>query len=87
MASLNRDLMNHLSTQAVARDSIAILDRLQDMPSERQIVALASVYRLMTERFDISPHDLHTIADNIMNHAQGRRVEFEAVAAYMEGEL
>ena len=77
MPQLNRDLMNHLSTQAVARDSIAILDRLQDMPSER----------LMTERFDISPHDLHTIADNIMNHAQGRRVEFEAVAAYMEGEL
>lgn len=84
---LNRDLMNNIAVGDAARDAMTVLDALQKMTPERQIIALTAVYRLMTERFGIEPQDIHTTADNIMNHAQGRRREFEAVADYMEGEL
>lgn len=87
MRKLNRDLMNSIPPVTAARDAMSIVDLMQDMTAERQIIALTSVYRLMVERFGVSPHDIHTVSDNIMNHADGRRAEFKAVAAYMEGEL
>lgn len=87
MPPLNRDRLNHIPTTVAANDAIAVLDRLQNFPPERQIVALATVYRMMAEHFGVSPQDIHTVSDNIVNTATGRRSEFEAVRAYMEGEL
>ena len=87
MAKLNSDLMNSIPVGVAANDAMALVDRMQDMTPERQMIALTTVYRLMTERFGVSPHDVHTISDNIMHHADGRRIEFKAVADYMAGEL
>lgn len=84
---LNRDLMNMLPTKITANATMAVIDRLQDFPAELQIVALTAAYKLMVERFGVSPHDVFTVADNIMNHADGRRTEFLAIADYLENEL
>lgn len=87
MASLNRDLMNSVGVKTAATATMRVIDRLQDLPPHVQLVALTAAYKLMVERFNVSPHDVFTVADNVMNHADGRRDEFKAVADYMEGEL
>lgn len=87
MAKLNRDLMNTMPVKAAALASMTVIDALQDYTPEMQLVALTATYKLMTERYDVSPHDVFTVADNVMHHADGRRVEFKAIADYLEGEL
>ena len=87
MAKLNRDLLNSVPVETAANATVAVIDRLQDFSPELQMLALTTSYKLMLERFNFPPQDILTVADNVMNHADGRRVEFEAVQSYMEGEL
>ena len=87
MPALNRDLMNQIGVKTAATSTMAVIDRLQDMPAHVQLVALTAAYKLMTERFNISPHDVFAVADNVMHHADGRRVEFAAIADYLREEL
>jgi glucose-6-phosphate isomerase len=87
MQTLNRDLLNTIPTREAAVASMTVIDALQDYPAEHQLVALTAAYKLMTERFNISPQDVFTVADNVMHHADGRRAEFAAIADYLAGEL
>lgn len=87
MARYNRDLLNSVGVRTAAVTTTAILDAIQDQSPEAQMVAVTAAYKLMIERFDIPPQDLMTVTDNVMNHADGRRVEFLAVKDYMAGEL
>ena len=87
MQKLNRDLMNQIPTRVAATSTMAVIDRLQDMPVEVQLIALTAAYKLMVERFGIDGHDVFAVADNIMHHADGRRVEFVAIADYLRNEL
>lgn len=87
MADLNRDLLNTVPTREAAVASMTVIDALQDFPVEHQLVALTATYKLMTERFNINPQDVFTVADNVMHHADGRRTEFKAISDYLEGEL
>lgn len=87
MADLNRDLMNNVPVKTAATSTMAVINALQDMHPHVQMIALTAAYKLMVERFNISPHDVFTVADNVMNHADGRRDEFAAVADYLKGEL
>jgi hypothetical protein len=84
---LNRDDMNCVGVREAATSTMAIIDRIQDMPSHVQVVAITAAFKLLMERYDMPPQDAFTVADNVMNHADGRRVEFAAVRAYMENEL
>lgn len=84
---LNRDLLNSVPVREAAVTTMAIIDAIQDSPAEHQLIAITAAYKLMTERFNISPHDTMAVADNVMHHADGRRVEFLAVADYLEGEI
>ncbi|MEL6509022.1 MAG: hypothetical protein AAFQ32_04470 [Pseudomonadota bacterium] len=84
---VDRDRLNHLSIKDAATATMGIIDRAQDYSPERQLIAITASFKLLTARLGIDPADAFTVADNIMNHADGRRVEFDAVAAYMEGEL
>jgi hypothetical protein len=84
---LNRDTLNHLSVRDAATGTMAVIDAIQDMTPERQTIAIAAAFKLLMEKHKLSPQDAFTVADNIMNHADGRRVEFDAVRAYLEHEL
>lgn len=84
---LNRDTLNHLSVRDAATGAMTVIDAIQDMTPERQTIAIVSVFKLLVEKHKLSPQDVFTAADNIMNHADGRRVEFAAVRAYLENEL
>lgn len=84
---MNHDAMNHAPLKAVANTAMAIIDSIQDEPAEVQIPAITAAFRLLIERFGLDPQDAFTVADNIMNHADGRRVEFDAIRAYLESEV
>ena len=76
-----------LPVRDAAGATMAIIDRAQDLSPEAQIVAITASFKLLIERFGITAQDAFAIADNIMNHADGRRVEFDAVRAYLENEV
>ncbi len=76
-----------IPVREAAAATMSIIDRAQDLTPEAQIIAITASFKLLTERFCVNPQDAFTIADNVMNHADGRRVEFDAVRAYLENEV
>lgn len=84
---LNKDLMNQASVKESAGSTMRVIDALQDLPPHMQIIALVATFKLMIERYGVNAQDAFTVADNIMNHAQGRRVEFDAVRDYLANEV
>lgn len=83
----NRDLMAMAPVKESATSTMRVIDAAQDLPPHLQVIGITATFKLMLERYGISPQDAFTLTDNIMNHAQGRRVEFDAVRAYMENEV
>lgn len=84
---IDRDRMNMIPVKDAAVSSMRVIDALQDLPPELQVIAVVATFKLMSERFGVPVSDAFTVADNVMNHAQGRRVEFDAVRAYLTNEL
>lgn len=87
MTRFNRDLMTNAPVKASATSTMRVLDAVQDLPPHLQLIAITATFKLMIDRFGVSGQDAFTITDNIMTAAEGRRAEFDAVRAYMEGEL
>lgn len=85
--ALNRDLMSMVPVKAAANASMGVIDHVQDLPPHLQVIAIATSFKLLIERFDVSGPDAFTIVDNIMNHAEGRRAEFEAIRLYLANEV
>lgn len=84
--SRERDLVANVDMSRAAQSSMAVIDALQHTGPGEQLAAAAVVFKLAAERAGIQAADLLVYAGNIMNHADGRRAEFRAVEAYMEGE-
>ncbi len=84
---INRDEMNSVGVRNAATSTMAIIDRIQDMPASTQVVAIASAFKLLVERHGIPAQDIFTVADNVMNRADGRRVEFDAIRMYLANEV
>lgn len=84
---LNRDMMNMIPVKEAATSTMRIIDAAQDLPPHLQVVSIVATFKLLIERYGVDPQDAFTVADNVMNHAQGRRVEFDAVRAYLENEV
>lgn len=84
----DRDRLNMVNMTHAARATVTVIDAIQALPPEEQIAGITAAFKLLTERFEVSPQDAFDVANNIMHHADGgRRVEFKAMRAYMEGEL
>lgn len=83
----DRDLMVNAGVRDVARATMALIDVNQKLPPHVQLLAQAANFLLLAEHYDIPVQDVFAIITNIMNHAEGRRPEFLAVADYMENEL
>jgi hypothetical protein len=80
-------MLNMIPVNEAAVSTMRVIDAVQDLPPEHQVVAITSAFKLLAERFNVAPQDAFTITSNIMNNAEGRRPEFEAVKAYLQHEL
>lgn len=86
--TLNHDLANMASPKDVAIASMAIIDSIQKEPPHIQMHAAAAVFLLLAEYNGEPAQDAFARTKNLMNHAnEGRRAEFRAIEAYMEGEF
>lgn len=83
----NHDQFHSASPALVAEATMRVIDRIQQLPPSVQIHAAAAVFVLLTQRFAIDTQDAFSATSNLMNYAEGRRPEFEAVRAYLENEL
>ncbi|MGH0299334.1 MULTISPECIES: hypothetical protein [Sinorhizobium] len=87
MRRLNRDTLNMAAPVNVARASLTVLDRLQDFEPEIQIMGAAAVFLELAEHLGIPPQEAFAATKNLINGDDGKRVEFRAIAAYLQGEL
>lgn len=83
---LNRDQLNNASVNSVANAAMEILDRIQDRPAHERMLAVAAVTLTLCEVYRLDRQALMTAANNLMNHAEGRRPEFLAVRLHAENE-
>lgn len=81
------DRMNNLAMSDVTNGAMAVIDRLQRLPKETQAVSLAATFLLLSEHWGVDPQRVFAATTNIMNHADGRRPEFKAVARYLREEI
>ena len=84
---MNRDLFASANLRDVSVGSMALIDTIQDMQPHIAMGALTATFLMLCDFWKVDAKDAFRLTSNIMNHADGRRPEFRAVAAYMEGEL
>jgi hypothetical protein len=85
---LNRDRLMNLPVKAGATAAMQVIDALQKGHSpEAQVLGAAAVFVLLSERFGVSMQDVMGAIKKLMNHAEGRRPEFAAVAEYLAKEV
>lgn len=87
MLRLNRDTMNMAAPVLVANASMTVLDRLQDFPAEIQIMGAAAVFLELAEHIGIPAQEAFSATKNLINGDDGKRAEFRAITAYLQGEL
>lgn len=83
-----RDLVGNASLVSTARCAMSALDAVQTEPDKgAQFLGLAAAFLLAAEVSGLSVPDFMGYARNAINHAEGRRPEFEAVATYVAYEM
>lgn len=83
---MNPDKLSMLPVRSASTASMSVLGAIQDMPPEEATVGVTSAFFLIAERWGLDPRDLLGLTTNIMNHADGRRPEFAAVAEFLRNE-
>lgn len=87
MPRLNRDRLNMASPQAVANSAMTVLNGLQSFSAEIQIMGAAAVFLELAEHIGIPPQEAFSATKNLINGDDGKRAEFRAITAYLQGEL
>lgn len=80
----------NIGRDAAATGTMALLDKLQHIKPEEQVVSAACFFSLLIQKYGrhgITATELLTLADRVMNDAEGRRKEFRAAALYLDNEL
>ena len=83
---MNRDLLTNVSLKDASYSAMAVIDRLQHENAGVQLAAVAAVFLCACDHYKINAQDVFASTTNVMNHADGPRVEFKAVKAFMAGE-
>lgn len=83
---MNRDKLNNVPLRRAANAAMAIIDRAQNIEEGAREAGIAAAFLLLCEHWGTSPQDVFAATTNIMNHADGRRPEFKAVAQYLAEE-
>lgn len=84
---INRDVMNMAGPGEVARASMTTLNALQDFRPEIQILGAAAVFLSLADHLGIPAQEAFAATKNLINDDNGKRSEFFAIGAYLEGEL
>lgn len=85
---LNRDALNMADPAMVARAGMTVIDALQvQFHPHVQAMGAAAAFLSLAEHYGIPAQDLFTATKNLINGVDGKRTEFKAIDAYMEGEL
>jgi len=87
MPRLNRDVLNMAGPREVAMASLTVLDRLQDFRSEIQIMGAAAVFLELAAHLGIPAQEAFAATKNLINGDDGKRAEFRAITAYLQGEI
>ena len=88
MSRLDNDKLINADLVHTARASFSVIDALQDYPKEIQVLAAASVFKLLTEAHGLSPQDPMTMVGNIIERGEKQgKTQFKAIAAYLKEEL
>ncbi len=87
MPRLNRDTLNMAAPVNVARAAMTVLDRLQDFDPEIQIMGAAAVFLELAEHIGIPAQEAFSATKNLINGDDGKRHEFRAITAYLQGEI
>ncbi len=93
--AINMDLVNNVNPKQVADMTFGLLNYLQNRRDARdhratsaQVVAIAAMFKLVCDVFEVSPQDVMTVAGNVMEYAPGHQIpEFRAAAMYIEKEM
>ena len=84
---LDRLAITNMPVRQASVASMKIIDAIQSLRPHEQVAGMAATFLLLAEHLGMTPQDIFAITTNIMNHAEGRRPEFAAVAQYMAEEL
>lgn len=74
----------------VARACVLLFDRIQALPKEHQLLALAGAFVLMASAFKFPAQEAFTAVKNLMadpNTSTGLGIQFDAMKWHLEDEL
>jgi len=85
---MNKDRLNSVAPIRAIQQAYAVADRLQDMPSEEQVVALAVAFQLYAEVLRLDPSELLNKAQRIVNDGDTHYTrEAKALRDYVQQEV
>lgn len=87
---INRDRLIMAPKAAVANAVASVFDRLQSLPHEVQLLALAGAFVLMTEASALPAQDAFSAVSNLMvdeRHSTRRDHRFAAMKQYLTDDL
>lgn len=87
---VNRDALMNAPRQKVADACVAIFDRLQGLPKEMQILALAAAFLLSTDASRIPAQEAFTATKNLMfceRTSSKLDLQFQAMKFHLDTEL
>jgi hypothetical protein len=87
---LDRDKMNHADRTRVAAAAIRALDRIQALPREVQLLALATAFILSCDVADTPAQDAFVASKNLMYDPltqTGIAPQFQGVKRYLQEEI
>lgn len=85
--SKNKDSLTNMDIKAASLATMAVVDSIQKMKTHEQIAGLCISFILLCENYGVPAQDVFTYSKNIINGADGKRVEFKGVQHYMKNKL
>lgn len=87
---LDRDKLNGAPRGAVAQACVQLFDRIQHLPREIQLLALAGAFVLMSKALRFDSNDTYQAITNLMKdpkNSSGMLAQFDAMRFHIETEL
>lgn len=85
---IDRDTLNHVNPTDVGHATMALADRLQDIPREVGLVGIAALFLFVCEHLRAQPQDVFTVTKNMLAESlDGVNPELTAARLYVENEI
>jgi hypothetical protein len=82
------DRLSNVKMRDVRDLACQVIDRIQADTAEHQVVALATLFHLVCERFDLPPRQGMEIAENVLKQARTfDKAHFEGLRMYIRNVL